>query len=258
MIEWCHKIVEITQLSRENVAMSMQMVDRFLSTSSNAQVYLKSRSQFQLLSITTLYIAIKFNESVALGSDVVSEISGMYSVEDIEAMERTILKDLNWHIYTPTTSQLTNLILSLLLPHVQLDESMWNLILEEVQYQAEFAMKDYYFSTQRPSTVALAAIFNALDAMDNSIGQPVLLALQALLFVMDEQFAAPSEVFAVMDTLRYLVENDGCIDDDMSMTETSRKLEAGSQKRMRYDTSCDAPSSPRTVTCFPTRRQLEP
>ena len=248
--------------------MTMQMADRFLSTSSNAQFYLNSCSQFQLLSITASDIAIKFKESVALGSDVMSDISGMYSVKDIEAMERSILKDLNWHIYKPTSSQMTNLILSLLLQHVQLEESTWNLILEEVQYKSEFAMLDYYFSIQPPSTVALAAIFNAMDAtdtMDKNFGHPALLALQALLFVMDRNIASPSEVFAVKDTLRYLVENDGYMEDYISMTETPRKLETWSKVQIQYNSDdqlkCCTSSpkrSTRTVTCFPTQMKLEP
>ena len=32
-----------------------------------------------------------------------------------------------------------------------------------IKYQTEHAVRDYYFSTQRPSTIALAAILNAIE-----------------------------------------------------------------------------------------------
>ncbi|KAL7531977.1 hypothetical protein ACHAXR_004348 [Thalassiosira sp. AJA248-18] len=262
MVDWCYKIAEISQSDSENVSMAMQMVDRFLSKSSGStQVYLNDRSRFQLLVITALYIAIKVNDSMALGSDVVSEMSGMYSVQEIEAMELTILQVLDWRIFAPTSIQMAHNILSLLLPHVTLEESMWGLILEEVRYQTEYAVRDYYFSTQLPSTVALAAIFNALDRFDSNVSQSILLALQALLFVMDERFAPPPEVFAAKDRLKCLVEGRESTEEAPVASETPRKLEAGSTSRRLGDSfdeqmkSKNSPknkkygeSSPRTVT----------
>ena len=34
--------------------------------------------------------------------------------------------------------------------------------MDEMKYLAELAVRDYYFSTQRTSTIALAAIFNVI------------------------------------------------------------------------------------------------
>ena len=68
------------------------------------------------------------SEPIVLGSDVMSEISVIYSVQDIEEMERTILKDLEWRIHSPTSSQTVHYILSLLLPNVQLDLSTWGFL----------------------------------------------------------------------------------------------------------------------------------
>lgn len=60
-----------------------------------------------------------------------------------------------------------------------------------------FALRDYYFSTQRASTVALAAIFNAAETFDKEVSEHIVLALKQVLCAMSEKFP---EVFAVKDT----------------------------------------------------------
>ena len=49
------------------------------------------------------------------------------------------------------------------MPQAHHAKSTWAFILDEVQFQTEYALRDYFFSTIRPSTVVMAAIFNALD-----------------------------------------------------------------------------------------------
>ena len=80
---------------------------------------------------------------------------GDYSIHDIEDMELSILQSLSWRIYAPTSIQIAHSILSLILPHhINLRESTWGFILDEVRYQTEHSVRDYYLCIQRPSTVA--------------------------------------------------------------------------------------------------------
>ena len=93
-------------------------------------------------------------------------------------MELRILHGLSWRIHAPTSVQIANLILSLALPRVDLPECTWGFILDEVRFQTEYAVRDYCFCTsQRPSTVALAAIFNTVDQLPQADRTAVLLAL---------------------------------------------------------------------------------
>ena len=184
------------------------MVDRLLSKPDcPVRDYLNDRTKYQLLTIAALYIAIKVNEQVEFGSDSFAAVScGIYTAKDIETMELTILQGLEWRIYGPTSSQMAYHILSLILSHVKPEESTWGFILNEVGFQTEYAVGDFYFSTQRPSTTALAAILNALDQVDSQDCQDV---LHAFLFVNDNNFATVHDLFVAKERLKHLVNSDG-------------------------------------------------
>ena len=164
LVDWCYSVVDHCQFSREAVAAAMDMVDRFLSIpSSTTDEALRDQNKFQLLTITALYVAIKINEREALPSDLFAEISrGAYTTEEIEGMERVLLRGLSWRCNAPTASQVGHSILSLILPHTKCSEVTWVFLMDEMKYLTEHAVRDYYFSTQRPSTIALATIFNAI------------------------------------------------------------------------------------------------
>ena len=172
LVDWCYKVVDLFKLEREVVAKAMDMVDRFLSKSNSCDLVYKilhDRIQFQLLTVTALYVSIKINERTVIGSKLFSIIScDLYSISDIEDMELSLLCGLSWYISAPTTVQIANHILKLISSHVtiQLRRRTWAAILDEVLYQAEHAVRDYYFVTQHPSTVAIAAIFNAIDRVE--------------------------------------------------------------------------------------------
>ena len=99
IVDWCFDIVDRLKLERETVMMAMEMVDRFLSKSSVSSTtnhFLYDRDQFQLLALTSLYITIKTNENMqaSFGSVFFSSSSrGIYSVEEIENMERSSIRE---------------------------------------------------------------------------------------------------------------------------------------------------------------------
>jgi hypothetical protein len=164
LVDWCYGVVDHCQYSRETVASAMDMVDRFLSIrSSTADKALRSPDILQLLVVTALYVAIKLNERVVMSSSLFVEITRyVYTVEEIEDMERTLLSGLSWRCCAPTASQIGHSILSLILPHVDVSDASWAYLMDEIIYQIEYAVQDYYFCTQRASTIALAAICNAV------------------------------------------------------------------------------------------------
>ena len=168
LVDWCYGVVDHCQYSRETVASAMDMVDRFLSIPSNstADKALRSPDILQLLVVTALYVAIKLNERVVMSSALFAEITRyVYTVEEIEDMERTLLSGLSWRCCAPTASQIGHSILSLILPYADDDtisEATWGYLMDEMIYQIEYAVRDYYFCTQRASTIALAAICNAV------------------------------------------------------------------------------------------------
>ena len=226
IVDWCYGVVDTLEFDREIVMIAMGLVDRFLSnpSSSSTRYYLQDQLQFQLLALAALYIAIKTNERAAFSSANFSAMSGgLYSVEDIEATELKVLSSLSWHICAPTSIQIGNHILSLLLPHhVNLkEESTWGVLLDEVHYQAEYAVRDFYFSPQRPSTVAFAAIFNALEVVTISQvdRQAILAAL--MLVISNGDFATSDHLMPATCRLHDLLEYDVIEDDPLDTSARS-------------------------------------
>ncbi|KAL7532472.1 hypothetical protein ACHAXR_009511 [Thalassiosira sp. AJA248-18] len=250
LVDWCYSIIDHCEFERETVAIAMEMVDRFLSKPmSITQYMLCDRNQFQLLVMAALFIAIKTNEQVAFcSSDFAAMSHGMYSVDEIEAMELIILEGLSWRICAPTSIQMARHILSIVLPNLNLEESTWVFILNEVQFQTESAVRDYYFAAQRPSAIAMAAIFNSLDEIDEQDRQAL---LRALLPVMNnEDFGSPQDLFTARSRLLDLIDGDGAADEDTIVSEVSRN---GSEYRNDLELQkIDIPSprvSPRAAVC---------
>jgi len=211
VVEWCYGIIDQCQLGREVVAIAMNIVDRFFSNGSIDSVmqqYL-DHEQYQLLAMTALYMSIKIHESTVLGSEFFAEISkGKYSVEQIETTELMILKQLEFRLSSPTPIQMATHILSLLLPYVCISQSTWDFILEEVKYQSECTVFDYFFSTQRPSTVAMASIMITveLEQVIEEQDRTALLKTLALISTAHD-FANPTQLLDVKNQLQYLVNN---------------------------------------------------
>jgi hypothetical protein len=211
LVDWCYGIVDHCKLSRETVASAMEMTDRFLgmpSTSADAarvsDEALVDPSKFQLLTIAALYTSIKINEMVAISSDLFAEMcSHVYTVEEIEDMERTLLIGLSWRCHAPTAHQVGMSILSLPLPYVDIPEVTWGFLIDEVNYLTELAVRDYYFSTQRASTVALAAIFNVINDVSTKERKDM---LGSFLSVMMEcfDFDHPNQIAAARSRLKSL------------------------------------------------------
>jgi hypothetical protein len=115
IVDWCYGVIDVLQLARSNVAVAMSIADRFMSNPNrllvrhfthhlfSPQEIMYNRTMFQLLAVSALYIAIKINEQVIFSPEQCAEAThGMYTVKDIEAMERAILECLSWKVSTPT------------------------------------------------------------------------------------------------------------------------------------------------------------
>lgn len=207
IVDWCYSVIDQCQFERETVAIAMEMVDRFLSKPSDlARRALQDRMRFQLLAVSALYVCIKTNERCMLSSKFFSIIScGQYSVEDIEVMEKRLLEGLSWQTSPPTCMQMAHHVLSLISKHVTIQKRTWATILDEVAFQAEHAVREYYFVTQRPSTVAMAAIFNAIETVREQDRQAILVAL---VFIMNGEFDSPEQLLAAKELLHRLVRED--------------------------------------------------
>jgi hypothetical protein len=216
LVDWCYHVVDNCQYPRELVAMTMVMVDAFLSMPSStadaaraSDEALHSQNKFQLLTIAALYCSIKTKSDVVIPNDQFAHsiCDGLYTKEEIETMERTLLSGSSSWQFAPvvTAYEVGRTILSVLLSYTNLPETTWGFLLDEVQYQTEHAVRDYYFSTQRTSTIALAAILNTVKCLRSKTHQDMLSI--ALKHVVDHfDFDDSNVIFVACQRLQSLVD----------------------------------------------------
>jgi len=205
LVDWCYSMVDHFDCSREMVAIAMNITDRFVCKAKDANV-LNDHTEYQLVAITSLYMANKVHEQVVFGSDGFASLSrGSYSAEGIEDMERKILATLSWRLSPPTALQVAHQVLCLLQRIVKTEQTRtWDILQDEVSYQAENSIRDHYFMTQRPSTTALAAILNAVDLIEGNDCGALLKGLLSILKAFS--FCSPSVLAQAMERLSRLVQ----------------------------------------------------
>jgi hypothetical protein len=145
-------------LSREVVAVSLSLFDRYLATCGN-----QCNGNLALLtSLTTLAIAIKLYDPKRIKITTLANLSrGQFGPADIEGMEYKVLAALQWKLHPPTQySFVSHLVL--FLPH-QVQASVRKEVFEVARYLTELAVCDSYFITVSNSTVAVASILYALE-----------------------------------------------------------------------------------------------
>ena len=159
IVGWYFQVVDYFRLDREAVALSISYLDRFLSISHY------DKKTFKLAAMTALYLAVKINESDK--AYIIKSLPRLsrreFCFDHIQKMEIAMLQSLSWRLNPPTPGLFIELMLKLL-PNTVKKSS-----LDEISVYATFFTQlshyDYYFATQYPSTVALAAILNALEAL---------------------------------------------------------------------------------------------
>lgn len=172
MVEWSYQVSDFCKFQRESVAMATNYLDRFLATSSLcAQRALCYKKEFQLVAMTSLYISVKLFEPLAMDAGLLAHIShGCYSEVDIIEMEREVLKSLGWMVNGPTVHAFLNHIMELLQASPYgYDDTMVMTILDFSKFQAEIAVCDYDLALEKPSTVALAALMNSIEGIEEML-----------------------------------------------------------------------------------------
>jgi hypothetical protein len=180
IVDWCYILIDLCQLARSNVAMAMSIADRFMSNPNGLQVsqftpssfspqeIRYDRTMFQLLAVSVLYITIKINEQVLFSAEKFEAATrGVYTAEEIEAMERTILECLAWRVSASTALEVGYTVLELMTPQVQdvydVNYELIGSIMEDLAFQTESAVRDYHLvTTERTSTIAIMALLNAI------------------------------------------------------------------------------------------------
>lgn len=172
--EWSYQVIDHFDFSREVVSISIHFLDRFLATRA------VNKKMFQLSAMTTLFLAIKLNEPGRISMSSMIELSrGYFMVEQMAAMEMSILRALSWQVHPPTAYCFCKHVL-FLLPYSIVSMDVRHDILELARFLTELSVIDYYFVVFRPSSVAMAALIHALEEIPGVSEQAYVDFLQEL------------------------------------------------------------------------------
>jgi len=160
MASWTFKVVDRCGFSDDTAAIAVNLLDRYLSTRDGLSA-LKERDIFQLASMTCLYIAVKLHEAETFQSETIQSLSqGVYTTEEVERMELSILFAIQWRCNPPTPLVFVKHFLE---RHTPLGEKDRRWLFDLTKIQIKLAIIEYGFIYNKASSIALAAIANAVE-----------------------------------------------------------------------------------------------
>lgn len=163
---WFYQIIDFCKFNRETAEIAMSYLDRYyLYAGLSSKLVSFDREHFQLVCMTCLYTAVKVHEHDAMDLKLVSLLSrGLYTVQQIETMERTILSMIQWKMNPPTSFMFVRDFMNLM-PDVAVDDATRTKIDELVKLQVEYAVPNYMFLETNASTIAFCSFMNAVEIL---------------------------------------------------------------------------------------------
>jgi hypothetical protein len=261
---WSYSVVDHFDLSREMVAISMNLFDRFMATRGN-----KCTGNMALLtSLTTLHLAIKLHDTKKIKISTLANLSrGQFGPAHIEEMEMVILNALGWAVHPPTAySFIAHLLL--FLPQ-EAPTTVRKDLYELSRYLSELTVCDSFFVDHNASTIAFSSILNVMEDMSYSklsagLREKFLrdLSTKVGFNFHDPSVSAARERIRAMvstsmgfvDTNKPATKSKGCVDDCVSVTSTGSTgswatMRRGSASSVGSMGSCRYSPSPRTHRC---------
>lgn len=195
MILWCYRLANVCGMQKETVEIAMSMTDRYIMNARGEEEEVKSATnatkakpssssikkdleKVRLVFMTSFYVASKVHEQKCLTPPIIEDLTdGLYTQSMIEQMEIDILFKIQWKINPPTcTSFARNFIQTIpkhLIPDVvqndndednnDNDDNKGRMVWEILEAQIEQAIVHGLNKTNKVSTIAAAALLNALE-----------------------------------------------------------------------------------------------
>lgn len=161
MIDWKFRVVDHYNISREVVATSTNLMDRFV------YLYPCDRMTFKLAAMSSLYMASKIHDHTQLSITKLVELSrGEFLSTDVVEMESTILKTLLWRVNPVTAHSLIHSLVQLVPVS---NAAVVAAIYDRAIFFAELCLFDYSYVTQSRASIAIAAVLNALEGIGEGL-----------------------------------------------------------------------------------------
>ena len=161
MIDWKYRVADHYNISREVVAVSTSILDRYVDCR-----YCDQKT-FKLAAMVSLHLSAKVNCHTELSLPKLVQLSrGEFTVVDMQEMEVNLLKTLRYRVNPPTCQ---TYIQSLIHMVPSSHESITRAIYDRSTFFAELSLFDYTFATKQRSLVAIAALLNAIEGVSEGL-----------------------------------------------------------------------------------------
>jgi hypothetical protein len=176
--EWAYQLVDAFNFRRETVAISLSILDFYLSTEAGRPA-LYDRKVFQLAATTCMYTAIKIHESPVFMTPelILSELNEENVTEEqVTEMELKILNVIEWRMHPPTAHSFLRHFMEIIsdgnLTAIDKDS-----VHQHAEYAIQLAVYEYSLVAIDASTVALAALMNALEICNACEGSMAIIVM---------------------------------------------------------------------------------
>jgi hypothetical protein len=167
--KWSYGVVDHFNISRECVAISMNLFDRYFAHDANEA----SIDAVLLVSCATLSIAVKLTEVEDLSLKALSRFSrGRYTQTQISDMEWKIVTSLDFYLNPPTVISFAMHLL-LLLPH-EINERDKIQLVNSTRFAVELSVADSFFVGNKPAPSIIAAAAIILSLQQSNLSQSTL------------------------------------------------------------------------------------
>jgi hypothetical protein len=159
------QVVDHFDFDRQIVAVSTSLFDRYISKLSSVE-----KGQIKLISLTSLYIAIKLNvpRNLKTMEAFVSLGQEQFNQNDIESMERKILFTLQWLVNPPTSQIFLKYYLDII-AHSLISESQMDVLNAKATYIIECMVFRGRCSNETYSSIAMASLVLAMSDIDEHL-----------------------------------------------------------------------------------------
>jgi hypothetical protein len=125
---------------------------------------LQDRSAFQLAAIASLYTCVKVHEPQAIAVETMANLSrNVYLASQIEAMEQVMLQATEWLVHPPSSFSFGHYFCQWI---VATDPRYdFQTLFDLTKLQLESTLQDYGMALVPSSSVAFAAVMNAVEGM---------------------------------------------------------------------------------------------
>jgi len=242
MIDWKFRVADHFGIDREVVASSTLILDRFLYKSK-----CNDRMTFKLAAMSSFFLAAKIQDQSQLTVDKLAELSrGEYSVKDIVQMEHMILQSLSWRVNPVTVQSFVHSFMNLVpIKNAMIKRAVY----DRAIFFAELCLFDYSYVEKPRSTIAAAAILNALEGIDGGCLTGTACETE---FIQEIQLLTALDLMgASLDMVREDLWYIYCIssqyhEEDMLCTEPAKDIMKGSGTVNRIE-ACPSSRSPVSV-----------